>query len=100
MLGTWLPTGWYKIHDFDCMLREAELSPRITWGGEVVTCFVDERVMVSMASCWKDARRIWSITHDSEQGNDHLELEGDLPAEFTPIHARLSASQIGQDRVD
>ncbi len=41
--------------------------------------------MVSRLSGWKDGRRLWSVVHDSEEGEHHLEAEGDLPPDFVPI---------------
>jgi hypothetical protein len=99
LLGADLPTGWYLVLANRCDLADALPLAELSSGGEVVTCFVEEHVMYSRASFWKDGRRVWSITHDLQRGSGHLETEGELPPVFTPVRDRLSAL-VGQDRVD
>ena len=41
--------------------------------------------MVSYASLWQDGRHIWQIRHDQSRGSEHLDISGDLPADFTRI---------------
>lgn len=56
--------------------------------------------MYSRASGWKDGRRVWSITHDLQRGNGHLEAEGDVPPVFAPVRDRLIAEQLSRDHAD
>jgi hypothetical protein len=98
--GVDLPTGWYLVVADHCSLEETESVARLSLGGEVVTCFVEEHVMCSRASGWRDGRRLWSITHDWQRGIEHLEADGDLPPVFDPIRDHLTAEQLGQDHVD
>ncbi len=100
LLGADLPTGWYLVLANRCDLEETQPLAELSSGGEVVTCFVEEHVMYSRASGWKDGRRVWSITHDLQRGYGHLETDGDLPPVFAPIRDRLTAEQLGQDHAD
>ena len=49
--------------------------------------------MVSVATGWKDGRRVWSVTHDAQRDMEHLQTEGELPAAFTSIRDRLRSEQ-------
>ncbi len=44
--------------------------------------------MVSAASCWRDGRQLWKVTHDAQDplGLEHLAIEGAPPPELTRIH--------------
>ncbi len=100
LLGAELPTGWYLVVANHSVVEETEPVSELSTGGEVVTCFVEEHVMYSRASGWKDGKRLWSITHDSQHGIDHLEAEGDPPAQFIPVRDRLTAKQISRGDAD
>ena len=49
--------------------------------------------MVSRAAGWKDGEPIWSVTHDAQEGDAHLDVEGEPPAGFGAIRDRLSKQQ-------
>ena len=66
---------------------------RLSAGCEVITADVEEHVMVSVATGWKDGQRVWSVTHDAQREMEHLQAEGELPAVFTSIRDRLRAEQ-------
>lgn len=91
--GIALSTGWYLIfaNDFGFIDR-APLS-RLSEGAEVVTCAVEEHVMASSASGWKDGAAIWSILHDSQEGMRHLRVSGEPPDSFEALRTRLFAEQ-------
>ena len=90
--GGALPGGWFLIihgrHEFTN--DEVRLLSR---GGEVVACFVEEHVMVSRAASWKDGERIWCVTHDAQEGDEHLDVEGEPPVGFAAIRDRLTKQQ-------
>lgn len=95
IVGAALPTGWYLIvggrsgHRF---LRD-QILQGLSAGCEVVTGDVEEHVMVSVATGWKDGHRVWSITHDAQHNIEHLETEGELPAAYASIRDRLRSQQ-------
>lgn len=62
-------------------------------GGEVVTCVVEEHVMYSEATGWRDGRQIWFIRHDAQESIGHLEASGELPSIFFAIRSRLTSQQ-------
>src|SRR5690242_5317106 len=55
---------------------------RLPLQSRCVTCVVLEHAMVSYASLWQNGRYAWQIRHDPSQGDEHLEVQGDLPSNF------------------
>lgn len=49
--------------------------------------------MCSYAAGWQDGKRIWSCTHDAQEGTYHLEAEGSLPAEFDSLRRQRFEEQ-------
>jgi hypothetical protein len=68
--------------------------------GEVVYCFVEDHVMFSRVSGWKDGKFLWSVSHDCEKGKYHLEIKGDAPPSLKNIHANLVAEQDAEQEAD
>ena len=93
--GAELPGDWYLIFadHFDSPFLEEAALERLSSGGEVVTCAVEEHVMFSEAARWQDGRQIWSIRHDAQEGIKHLEANGELPPTFLSIRNRLTSEQ-------
>ena len=92
--GVEMPTGWYLIVSNRTEQVASEVAMRsLSSGSQLVTCFVEEHVMVSSATCWKDGRKTWSVTHDAQEQRDHLDAQGDLPPVFASILADLKAKQ-------
>lgn len=90
-----LPTGWYVVcrwrHEYhDSMLQQ------LSRGAEVIACFIEEHVMYSQSSAWKDGRELWSLVHVGEKGTQHLETRGELPPEYFSIRDRLLADQAAE----
>jgi hypothetical protein len=90
-----LPSGWFLVvadgaeHD---ILSEDTLR-HLSTACEVVTCTVEEHVMVSEATGWRDGQRLWRVAHDAQTSIEHLQTEGELPSAFLDIRDRLSAEQ-------
>jgi hypothetical protein len=61
--------------------------------GQVVYCFVQDHVMFSRASGWRNRDEIWSVVHDCEKGRYHLKIDGIAPLPLEEIHRRLVAEQ-------
>jgi hypothetical protein len=97
--GGTLPTGWFLVihgrHEFT-----NDEARRFSMGGEVIACFVEEHVMVSRAAAWKNGEQIWCITHDAQENDQHLEIEGEPPAAFAPIRDRLTKQQEDEGGAD
>lgn len=82
-----LPLRWYLVildREEFAKDRLAELSK----GSELLYGFVEEHVMFSSASAWIDGRKMWSVEHSSEQGLDHLEIEGEPPDSLRKIREK------------
>jgi hypothetical protein len=90
--GGLLPNGWFLVNHERHEFTNNEVQ-RLSRGAEVVACFVEEHVMVSRAACCKDGEQIWSVTHDAQESDDHLEVEGEPPAGFAAIRNRLTRQQ-------
>jgi len=89
-----MPNGWFlMVSDHTEHVVSDSVLERLTADCEAVTCFVEEHVMFSSAAGWKNGLRCWSVSHDAQQGVDHLQTEGDLPASFTAIRDRLLSKQ-------
>ena len=90
--GAALPTGWYLVGFNRSELKDRVLE-RLSRSGEVVCCFVEDHVMVSWASGWRNGNKVWSVVHDCEKGPFHLDIKGEAPAELKGIAERLIAKQ-------
>jgi hypothetical protein len=90
--GGALPSGWFLVihrrHEFT-----SGEGRQLSRGAEVVACFVEEHVMVSRAAGWKNGKEIWSVTHDAQEDDGHLEVAGEPPASFAAIRDRLTRQQ-------
>jgi hypothetical protein len=90
-----LPGGWTLVVMEGCdhtFIGDDSLR-RLSADGEVVAASVEEHVMASRAEGWKDGRRTWSLSHESEKGMDHLEEAGAPPQEYAAIKAGGLARQ-------
>jgi hypothetical protein len=104
LTGVVMPTGWYLIVDNrrtsnagvpDDVLQDLSAS-----GGEMVTCFVEEHVMVSIATGWSGGKKTWSIEHDCNKKRHHLEVQGEPPPGFAAIRDELVGKQTTIDDCD
>lgn len=78
----------------------APLPPVLSAQAQVLAGEVSDVVMVSRVQAWRSGAPFWSVTHDAEQGVEHLETTGEPPGELAEIHAKLSARQAEDDEVD
>jgi hypothetical protein len=68
--------------------------------GETIHCFVEEHLMVSVASLWRDGKRVWRVTHDGQESARHLSTDGDVPPEFASIRDKYLAKQAAEPEED
>jgi hypothetical protein len=97
-----LGPGWFGV-----MMRNREDAydgtvdlGRLSKGGEVVACFVEEHVMFSGAVAWRDGAELWSIRHDAQEGTRHLITGGRLPPEAADIVDKARGAQDAEDAAD
>jgi hypothetical protein len=90
-----LPGGWYLIvsNRNEQVAADSAMQRLVSACCELVTCFVEEHVMCSNATGWKDGRRSWTVIHDAEHGIEHLVTEGDMPPVFNSIRDCLLSKQ-------
>jgi len=93
-----LPTGWFSIVMQRADAHDGTLDlGSLSQEAEVVTCVVEEHVMVSAASEWADGKEKWSIRHDAQQGLGHLEISGEPPSGAAEIVADARKAQAAED---
>src|SRR5271163_1167505 len=93
MVAANLPSGWYLLL-FNGNVIQENILEALSHSGEVVYCFIEDHVMFSQSSGWKSGRELWRVWHDGgEKGLSHLEIRGNLPADFTIIRQKLFAKQ-------
>jgi hypothetical protein len=86
--------SWHHDRFIDESGTADGFSSSLSMGGEVVSCFLMETVMVSRASAWKDGVRSWSVVHDVQAGGiDHLTVEGQPPPSLASMEAAARAKR-------
>jgi hypothetical protein len=95
-----MTSGWYLIvsNHTEQVVSDAAMRRLAASGCELVTCFVEEHVMVSRATGWKDGQLRWSVTHNSQKDRMDLDVQGEPPPEFAAIRDRKFAEQAAGDR--
>ena len=84
-----LPNGWYLIVANRCDWAARQNLHRLSLSGELVTAFVEEHVMVSGASYWRNGETVWEVEHNSELSADHLTETGELPDGYREVADEL-----------
>src|SRR5437870_3552125 len=59
--GANLPGGWYLVFGNRCDFVDALPLEQLSGGAEMITCAVEEHVMVSWAAGWNDGEIVWSV---------------------------------------
>jgi len=100
LVGATLPSGWHLLYFNDrSPPTEAELAA-LSASAEVMFLDVCEMATVCTAKCWRNGKRMWRISHDSQHGIDHLEADGDLPECFPSVADRLRKCQTPNGDID
>ncbi|HEX3886624.1 MAG TPA: hypothetical protein VHW05_03930 [Phenylobacterium sp.] len=85
--------GWMIVRSQDFDYPKPKLLASLSAGAEVLSCQVEEHVMVSIARGFRDGLQTWSVVHEPERGIDSLVVEGTPPPELADIEQRLRAEQ-------
>lgn len=85
-----LPTGFFAVQTTtdDEGFLETDLVEALSEEGEAYLCIVGEDAMTSILLYCKDGEAEWVLSHDGEEGAEHLDIEGELPAVFKELHDR------------
>lgn len=85
-----LPSGFFVIQTTtdDENFLETDLVEALSEDGEAYLCIVGEDAMTSILLYCKGGEAEWVLSHAGEEGADHLDIEGELPAVFKELHDR------------
>lgn len=79
---------------------DESLMWRLSRDAEATFVYVNENVMYSSAEHWIDGKKTWLVAHDTSVSLDHLEVRGELPAEFQQIRETLTKRQADAEGTD
>ncbi len=91
-----LPNGWFVVfaNKFNSPLVSAKSLEAISKDCLVISCQVEEHVMVSSATCYTNGILSWHVEHDTQKNVYHIASSGNVPPEFDEI---LKAAKKEQD---
>jgi hypothetical protein len=91
--------GWVLVVSDHCdLLVQEGLLATLSAGGEAVACSVEEHVMASIATAWRDGVEVWRAAHLGEDGDlRHLEVRGAPPPELARLRAAALAELEGEE---
>lgn len=91
-----LSNGWFIVfsarHCEPEQFKPASLA-RLSVQCELLATVVEEHVMFSSASLWKDGKNVWAVVHDAQKNIYHIDANGEPPSSFRDIEANARASQ-------
>jgi hypothetical protein len=96
--------GWHLIVARGCEHRI--ISPlvikRLSRRCEVLTCTVEEHVMYSEATGWRDGQCLWSVAHSGEDEDTQKTVseKGALPVEYPAIRERFFREQEAENAAE
>ena len=73
---------------------------RLSRRGEIVVVHINETTMTQTSERWLDGRPVWSVWHDAQLSDRHLEAEGDLPVAYEGMKRKRMAEQEEDAGVD
>jgi hypothetical protein len=106
LVGHGLPGGWYVMVADGCdhAIVSAPILSTISQGCSVMACSIEEHVMYSASSLWRDGSKQFEVTHQGDRDVTDLTVTGHPPETLAQIRADCTNKQagepIGQYRVD
>ncbi len=100
--GAPLRAGWYVVTAQGCdhRLVNPSLLESLSVDMECVTCSVEEHVMASACSFWRNGAAVWEVTHDAQRGMFDLVAKGQLPENFEELRAKVFQEQEDEGGAD
>ncbi|MCB9769117.1 MAG: hypothetical protein H6752_13050 [Candidatus Omnitrophica bacterium] len=95
-----LDTGWRVIwcnDEVPCSFLRPEDLAVLSKSRDVLLFMVSEYMMASSLEMWSSGKRAWWISHESEKGPRHLDVDGDLPECFPKIRDEMEKAQRSED---
>jgi len=81
-----LPNGWIVVvADHQETVVDIGVIRGLSKNNRLISCFVEEHVMISEASLWMEGECVWTIKHDSSVAIEHLVVSGTPPQQFQDI---------------
>ena len=88
-----LPTGWTVLWANDPTFAKSEICSPLSVKAPVLSCWVNETIMLSSVNYFENGNYLWFVGHDSQEGMTNLQSEGQLPTQFDAIRTRLFDEQ-------
>ena len=88
-----LPTGWTILWSNDPTFANVERCQRLSEKAPIVSCWVNETVMLSSANYFEGGNYLWFVGHNAQEGQYDLQSDGSLPPQFDAIKERLTHQQ-------
>lgn len=98
--GAHLPNGNYLLYINDDITPSDSVFAKLSIDASLLACYANETVMDSYVASWVAGVEQWSVWHDAQQSLRHLEIDGPVPDQLTPIRERLTAEQDGVSDTD
>jgi hypothetical protein len=83
--GAELADGWYVVLAGDPELFEAEDLKDWSIGGRLVAVVSHPEAGFSLATEWRDGEPVWSISHEADEGEPVITIDGALPDVFEAV---------------
>lgn len=76
-----LPNGWFVVfaNKYNSPLVSAKSLEAISKDCLVISCQIEEHVMVSSATCYTNGVCSWNVEHDAQINIYHIALNGNVP---------------------
>lgn len=89
------PTGWLLVasSELDSFPSADVLAGTSKLGGEAIHCWLEERVMDSACTAYRDGAPAWSVTYNADKHFGEVRVSGEPPREFDAILAAAQAEQ-------
>lgn len=93
LTGGFTNNGWYIIFDKHWKLIEnMELLKKLSEEYEIVYAEIGEGWLAASTGRLAKGKRTWLVSHDSNKGEDHLEVKGKPPKVFQTLRETLDSN--------
>jgi hypothetical protein len=90
-----LPGSWFLVcvNEFDSPITSERVLSSLSVGCKLVSCQIEEHIMLSSATCYSNGSQSWRVEHDAQQSIYHLSTIGSPPPQLAEAHAKLQQEQ-------